>query len=729
MSKWKFNRTTGLGGRFQLIITRGGYPPVDVTTFRGAPTQLGEYSNGDPFGDGAASFTFPKLTVFDDLNSLDVGGWLAEDATVDLWWVPAGATTVGDVTSRFINPLTGKLDVIAPGYTAGGAVKAWEGFIASIEVDSEESSNSIQIQCQGALYQGDCYLQKPYYPPRPQLLETLIHGVWDRKSKPHLRTGPLSIHFPAGWTKRIPAYSAASATIYTPDGKPGTLWTGYSTRNTGGWDRAMTGFAQDLLAVMLTQDDCGAAPGNQWTVQHQRQVPGVLPGRTPVLTVRDRYRPADFSIWAGTPGLRLNATRDATQSGNIIYGDGTGIDGTVWRNAIISNDGSRTDYKPLAASPEIYPYVGNKQFNSRAFAREVYQKYGSGFNQDDAINSAAKTLGRDEDPGWSGTATLSIDPSLTLSRFLIRAGMTMNVKGFMGTGESGTNFHIAEVNVDPDAGTATLKIDTRYRDLLNLEESLARTRDPLTPSKLLQVNRASVVIEDILAPWDYNAGAGYVPKGSKKFHDYDPVGNAFPSTNWAEHHPPFRNPNFYVRVNASASTRAGRWTGPVPILTSEKGSIRRTEFACYDKYGKVLKIPFHVSLYYFNVTVAAMPRDSGGPSPFITGAFESINTATGLPWPTGNYLKPDPSMIIAWGNYQQRAGFSPGRETDGAAPTGLLVDEGSWSYDNTFHTEFKGSPHPHHYADSTITIYAMFYAAYTEPVYFMGRLFRDVPGT
>jgi len=729
MSKWKFSRTASLGGRFQLIITKGSNAPVDVSVFRGAPTKITQYSNGDPFGDGAASFTFPALSAFEDLDSPDVGAWLGDNATVDLWWVPATVDASGPPAEHWVNPLTGKLDVIAPGSGgAGGAVKAWEGFIASIEADASDDGSTVAIQCQGALYQGDRYLQKPFYPPRPQLLERLIAGVWDHKTKPHLRTGALQVQWPLGWAKKIPPFDGA-ATIYTPDGKPGDLWSGYSTRSTGSWDRAVTGFTQDLLAVMLTQDDCGVAPGNQWTIAHQREAIGTLAGRTPVLLVRDRFREPDFSAWAGTPGVRTALTRDTTQSGNIIYGDGTSIDGSVWRNALISNDGSRTDYAPLAASREIYPMENNPQFNPHAFASEIYQKYGSGFNQDDAIISASQTLGRDSTPGWSGTVTFAIDPSEGLSRFLIRAGMTFTLQGFMGTGEAGLRLHIAEVTVSPEDGTVECKVDTRYRDLLNLEEALARTRDPLTPSKLLQVNRASVLIQDLLAPWDYTAGAGYVPLASKKFHDYDDPGEAFPYDYWASHHPPFTSPNFYIRVDAQASTRKQRWSGPIPILTSEKGSIRRTEFACYDVYGKVLKIPFHVSLYYYPVTVAAMPYDGGGPSPFIDGAFESINTATGLPWPAGNHLTPDPSMIIAWGNYQQRAGFSPGRETDGGQPTGLLVDEGSWSYDNTFHQEFKGSPKPQHFADSTITIYAMFYAQYTEPVYFMGRLFRDVPGT
>src|SRR5262249_17530093 len=151
------------------------------------------------------------------------------------------------------------------------------------------------------------YLQKPFYPPRPQPLESLIAGVFSKTSKPHLRTGPLIVTFPAGWHKRVPNYT--SHNTYTPDAKPRTLWTGDAARATGSWDRALTGFTQDLLAVMLTQDDSGVTPGNQWTVQ-QRRAAGVVAGRTPVLQVRDRRRAPDFSLWLGTPGVSFSLTRD-----------------------------------------------------------------------------------------------------------------------------------------------------------------------------------------------------------------------------------------------------------------------------------------------------------------------------------------------------------------------------------------------------------------------------------
>ena len=117
---------------------------------------------------------------------------------------------------------------------------------------------------------------------------------------------------------------------------------------------------------------------------------------------------------------------------------------------------------------------------------------------------------RDQRPGWAGDITLKVDPP-EMSRWAIKAGMTLNLQGFAGSGEQGVHFHVAQVEANPLEGTVKLTLDTRYRDLLNLEEARVRARDPLTPSKMLQINRRSVMIEDLQAPWDYTAGSGFIP--------------------------------------------------------------------------------------------------------------------------------------------------------------------------------------------------------------------------
>lgn len=752
---WDRQVARGMGGRFQIVFTRVGITdplnpatgvPRDISFFRGAPTQLQSYSSADPFGDAVAVLNFPAISGHDDFESPEIGSWLGDYADVDIWWVPGedptGVVVPPDTTDalEWINPLSGDL-VLAPvqEYTLVSGVyvmgaprgtKLWEGYVTSFDIEDSAGGSSLSVQCQGALFQSDRYLMKPFYPAQPQTLESLLAAVFDHTQRPHLRTAPLQIEWPSGWSLVAPAFDPNTSNTYAPNVAPGTKWTGYTSRSTGAWDRALTGFAQDQIAVMLTPTNAGVTPGNQWTVQHAHQGdPGYPAGRTPVLRVRDRFRPADFSIWYGSDGVVSNLTRDSTQMANLVYGDGTDVAGTVWRNAVISADGSRTDYQPLAASAEVYPAVGNAGFNRAKFAAEAYVKYGAGFNQPDAVLSAAQTLQRDIDPGWAGTIVIASDPSADLTRWEIRAGWTMRLQGFQGTGLTGMTFHISAVEVDPMGGTVQLTVDTRYRDLLNLSEALARTRDPLTPSKLLQVNRASAIIEDVQAPWDYSAGSGYVPLASKAFYDYLPTGDVFPYNDWAQHHPPFMYPQWYVAVNADSTDSRQRWGGPIPILTSEKGTISRSEFYCVNKYGVIVDIPFSVSLYYVNVTYAAMPQSGGIYSPFLNGAFEKINPDTGQPWSPGLLLAPDQSFIIGWGNYRQPAGFSPGLFSLGAFPTGLLSDDSTWTFDNTNNPSYnKELPAGQNQIPSAITIYAMFYAEYSEPVYFQGRLFRQPQG-
>lgn len=757
--KWRYTRTAYVGGRFQIVASKRtiGGKTVDITAVRGAATSIDDYSNADPFGDSTAQLTFGALTPFDDLEAVDLITWLGCNTDIDIYWVPAVSTAPQyKLEQPVIDPLTNLPDIVTPsqlrnssGVSLGDQrVKVWEGYIASLDFSNDSSTANLQAQCQGALFQADCYYAYPFYPAQPWPIELLIAQAFLKKGRLiNLRTAPFTINWPTGWKLVVPKYSG-STNAYTIMGTPGSKYSGYVSRQTGAWDHALTGFVQDQLTLMLTQQSMGVKPGDQWTIQQVRQAAGVSPGRAPVLTVRSSERVPDFSIWLGTPGVTQQLSQDSTQTANVIYGTGIGVDGTTWRNAVIANDGSRTDYAPLAGSRDIYPYpsgnTDNPSFDPGGFVREGYTNYGSGFDESDAINVAEQQVARNSRPGWQGTITLATDPSESLPRWLIRAGMTVLFQGFAGSGATGTRFHISSVQANVAAGTMQLTVDTRYRDLLTVEESIARTRDPLTPVKMLQTGLASVIIDDVRAPWDYAAGSGFIPKASKDFHKQLASTLAFPYTGATFNqkvastamYPPSTYGDFYVKVRADAPTTQGRWGGPIPILCSEKDTINRTELAAYDYYGRLVKVPFHVSIYYVNVTVTAMPHYNGSYSPYQNDAFEKVDPVTGVP--VTPLLWPDPSYIVGWGGKAggilNRAGFWPGRESDGAPVTGELVDEGTWDFDcsqNGPGAQYFQSPNVPGYRleSSDITLYAMIYAEYTEPLYFMGRLFRQNPGT
>ena len=91
-------------------------------------------------------------------------------------------------------------------------------------------------------------------------------------------------------------------------------------------------------------------------------------------------------------------------------------------------------------------------------------------------------------------------------------------------------------------------------------------------------------------------------------------------------------------------------------------------------------------------------------------------------------------MITGWGNYYQGAGYYPGLQTEGGEPTGLLVDESSWAFDTTNDPNFQQRPDENFTQDANsgllfFMIYAESAVAAGKPVYFLGRCFRQEPGT
>ena len=743
--KWRPTRTganstatnAGPSGIFRIYMARVtglgiGDQEVDVTFFRGIPTEIQNFTFSDPFSDATAVIRFPQITGFDDLTSGEVGSWLSDFSTVRIVWVPL---TTG---STVLNPITNLRDL-----AEGTPVTVWEGNVASFEIEAAENASSVTVQCVGALFQLDRYTARPFYPNQTWTNEALIADCFDRVQRPHLLTKELKIEWPTGWARVLTSTEHNRQLPYGLAGTVGENITGLSTRATGsGSDKMLTGYVQDLLSVMYTDEKSGdqgansqLTPGNQWTIRKDD-------GRQPVLYVRDRFGDPDYTIWYGSPGWSFQLSRDCTQFFNVIYGEGTNVDGSNWRNMIVRTVGNstRTSYDPLAYARNAYPVTNDNKANLSGFVSEAYVKYGTGFDQSQAIETAAKSLARDSDPGYTGTVVLKVDPDASNSRYLMRAGQSILVKGIIGSGDAGVLFHIAECSIDVKAGAVTLKVDTKFRDLLTLEEVVARTRDPLTPARILQVNKRSIMLEDQLLPWDYNAGSGFLPFASKDyFKGIEATEAQFPWTSYVNAHRP-RNGNatFFLKSNANHITPLRRWA-VAKVRGSEKGTIRRIEVAAYSADGQILKIPFHVSLYMVQSPKYPYKDGVANSSPFWPEAFQETNSF-GFPWTGTNSLGPDPNMIIGWGDGDQPAGFWPGRFSDAYPATGLFVDEGSWTFDLSAPLD-KSKPGAKRttdgfmwmavYADTTAAGLAAFDVSGIDPqpVYFIGRMYRQEPGT
>jgi hypothetical protein len=661
-----------------------------------------------------------------------VGDWLGDFSTVRIAWV---SLTTG---TNVINPLTNKRDLNEDNYTT-----VWEGNVASIEIEASENSTSITVQCVGALYQLDRYTARPFYPSQTWTQEALIADAFDKTQRPHLLTKPLVIDWPAGWARTLTAAEHNRQLPYGIAGTVGEKITGLSTRATGsGPDKMLTGYVQELLAVMYTDEKSGdqeansqLTPGNQWTIRNDA-------GRQPVLYVRDRFATATYEIWYGSPGFSFKLSRDGTQFFNVIYGEGTGTDSSNWRRMFVKTVGNytRTSYEPLAYSRSAYPITSENKPNLNGLISETYVKYGTGFDQQFAIETAQKALKRDSDPGYTGDITLTVDPSDTQSRFMIRAGQSIKVKGLIGSGDAGITLHIAEATIDVPNGSVSLKVDTKFRDLLTLEEVIARTRDPLTPAKILKVGQRSIMLEDQLLPWDYKAGSGFIPfAGRDYFKGIETAEAQYPWKSYVLNHPP-RNGNatHFIKCAANHAIPLRRWT-VMPVRGSEKANIKRVEITAYDANGAVLKVPFHVSFY--RVQAPRYPYKGGvnNSSPFWPEAFQETNSF-GYAWTGVNMLGPDPNMIIGWGDADQPAGYWPGRWSDGYPATGQFVDEGGWSFDLSAPLD-KAKPGAKRstdgmlwcaiYCDTTAAGLAQFgvTSIMPQPVYFIGRMYRQEPGS
>lgn len=724
-------------GYFRVFAKPPGGTRREITIFREAPVMLANASFADPFTHQTAALKLPQVTVFDNPGTGDLD-WLVPDADIDIVWQNTGPYT----------------------YTW-----SWEGYVASYDFSISGSESGYSVDLKGALYGLDDYLAIPSFPKRPIPYEILIAKAFDQASHPaHL--GQFRVLFPTWWTQKVPEFNDPQyLSFLKPWGvATGQPWTGFTSRSTGSWEPLLTGHVQSLLTVMFAEG------GAQWSVRNRGQ-------RRPELYLReipDEESPGIIEINLGAPGVEFSGSRDFSQRANVIYGQGIDEAGIHYSGMTITPDGKTTGYQPFAYAPQVWPRVGNARYSSTTKAKEVMIRFQDGVDQLTAAKIAQGQYQRFSEPGIVGSVTLTADvryaDGYLCPRMLITAGKTIRIKGLFGLQE-GVLAHITSVNADFGSLSVTLDFDTKYRDHLTVEEVKARTRDALTPLRKLQVGKFANIVQDMVLPWSYTEGSGCLPLGAKEFFNEKlPKDAVFPYQTWTQAHPP-SNPAYapyYVRINPvdvndssknwAGVARDGRVAMSIPIRMAQKGTIRRTQIAAYDKNGNVLPVRFHVSVYG-NPTVAgpdAMPRFTAPPANDPAGAGQKFlhpyNVATNYAegqanpffeqaWeevqPDGSAFESDlhlpdagAELQVGWGNYYEPAGYSPGRFSRGAARTGMLVEEEEWSWDLTGTLDLI-EPEKNAQEEYAGMLSVMIFCDEQgpEPVYFMGRFFRTDPGT
>lgn len=705
----------GSSGHFRIRIIHPSGRGLDVTMFRGIPVQVGSISTADPFGDSTASLTFPMISGFDRPGFGDL--W---------WWVPWARVEI-----RWY-------DTTDQGYAPSNWV--WEGNFVS-----EEISDVLTIQCKGALFMADNFLAAPFYPQYPVPYEKLISMSLDPKRHPSLSLKPMKIIWPGDWNLVVPPFKdPAYLWFLRPWGVPvGSKWSGLTTRSTGSWEPLMTGFVQTLLSTMYTPE------GDQWTLVKAS-------GRVPVLKVRQPLRSPDentLAIGYGLPGVTLSFSRDFTQSANVIYGSGQDLAGTSFSGAQVAPDGNSTSYDPFAALPQVHPATGsNPRLIPTMTRKESRLTFPSGIDELTARGVAATQIMRFADPGFTGSITLNTDPTRNgdpFNRMLIRAGDTILLTGLRGTE---VLFFVSASEVDVNAGTTTLTVDTKFRDALTVAEVRARTRDALNPVHLLQVGKQSVTVQDLLKPWSYTEGSGVIPSGSKL--DATPLfkkmegGTTFPWTGFTAAYPPKKYPQYYIKVSRKGPKASQRWqdngwngtrSQAVPIKAAQTAEIMLSQIMAVDANGHPLAIPFHFSVYLNDgVTSTDMPLipkgGFGGYAasdhyPLFPAAFENTKPTGETQDNPGVLLPQGADLVIGWGSYYDPAGYSPGLKSAGGHLTGMLVDETSWTFDTSGVAGFDTYSVKNNAKNKTAgMLYAMFFQDAVQEAYFIGRLWRKPPG-
>lgn len=694
-----------------------GDAALDVTFFRDAPSTISEMSTQDPFGPATATLTFPAVTLLDQLGQGDLW-WMLPEVDVDLCWIPSGETV--------------------PSYR-------WEGYMTSYAWAPDEVGSTLNVTCRGAMYQVDNYLAKPEYVYQPIPYEVAIARQFD--GHPDLRLAPFTVEWPDWWDTR---WSNDGGPLYLrPVGLlDGANWSGITTRSTGGFEQALTGYSQGLLSSMYTER-------GQFTL-------ALDTGRNPVLRHRSRITSVQDDTLVVSildPGLKMTLERDFTQRLNVVYGQGKARNGATFSGMRVSADGTRINYEPYAYRRDVHPLEQNDWYDRTKMRKEVNLSFVEGLTEAEAKAISRKHLQRFADPGYTGSIEMANDPRQGdgyLSRQLVAAGMSIQVEGLFGDPD-GVLFHITEASVGPE--TTTLTVDTKYRDQLTVQEVREQTRDALAPIRLLTVGQYQTNIPDMLFPWSYTDGSGFIPKTASSLFTGMGDLTAFPWQDWTRQRPP-SDPQWassYMRIGPASDVADGNWANkrmtlddfePHPIRMSQAGEARLIQIAAYDRNGNVLNVPFHVSLYKNSgVSYTSMPvmteQDAidlgvyaaGQHYPFFRLAWEQVDeNGVQLNTETGGAVQ-SADMIVGWGTYYEKAGYWPNSTVAaGATPTGLFSDETGFSWDLTNNVNGvdprqgaeENAKYPNR-ADIWIMIYCD--AQLEQEVFFLGRIWRKEPGT
>lgn len=448
------------------------------------------------------------------------------------------------------------------------------------------------------------------------------------------------------WASRVPtapALTGASpgAGRWTPPAAPVT--TGVLSNYRGNWESALE------FLTKLSEESLDNV-GNQWLCMW-------VPPRQITILQLGPGGSADYTVQAGAPGVDVDLTQEPTTAANVIYGEGVDDGGQTWRNLYVNN--GEPFFEPLAYDPTVHPIDANpdgtlSENDARlvltTIRKEAYQGKGQGISFALGQASALALYQQLKDPGWVGTVTLRTSPA-EVHMLEMLAGKNVAVEFF--GGPAGQQVMIAgmEATIGELTGSSAMSVkvtvDSKARNLPTLMEVLKRQADlARSPVKRLLSGKSSAIVQDSTFIWDANR-SGWLPAGDFSYRG-DPTTHL-----WS----PVATLGFRWPAGSTATVPCpgGQWT-MAKMLASERDSAIQIAVTT-----EAVATPFVFALFDRPPAFGSLPTDPTGPGEDVT-------------------LRAVPGYIIHWGNNGQRAGFSPGLESNSDPLTGLLSDATPWSW-------------------------------------------------
>ncbi len=595
----------------------------------------------------------------------------------------------GDAAASFTLPQVSEFDALGTGALApfvggapvdlrlvrpdGSTTSVWTGQLVEPSGETSATRGVLSCDSQGALFQADWSVKPPSFALEARDIGDVI-------------------------AETMNSYESRDYGVCR------AVTTGIRTRSRGAWTPRLSGYIQDLLSTATTP------AGDQWTVAQQ--------GRVPVIRLKDRTTVnATFTI--GQRGITTNLSSDLLGGANVIFGEGTDIDGCRWRNTKYPN--LRTDDAPVypLAAASVFT-AGSATTGFAPFADEM-RRSGYTMASVDTYSSADAAEVRDAQSragilvdGIVGPQTWAaifqtgsdggdlsgayfapiafdarVEPRLhnaqgadiganpTFDPALPRVERHINYGEGVSKAEA-TESALVDLARDADSGwqgTVTFATDPENMSRFELREGLnLLAKAHRGVNRMLHIARASISWQAGTVTCDVDTKARDLVtlagiRSRNKDAAQDP-GRRGSSQRRSSRNTQDSTSVFDCEAGAGIIPRHAvyrrLWT-VLRIPAGQVGSIARTEYASDSPVAA-----YYVGVFSKPVTSNLIQSLVGDPS-----ASES-------PWKAQSDALLDAGILEAWGSSSDPAGYFPGALSEGDPLTGRFRDGAGWSYESAY---------------------------------------------